>query len=477
MIRSFFRHSFLYTFVNFINKGIGILLTPLYTRVFDPKDYGVLDWVLIIASLLIGLLSLQIGQGLGFYFSDTKNELEKKQISSSALLFVLAISCLPLISITAAPEFFAELIVEDASQTRLVKLFAVYILVGGLFFQFDNLLKWMLFARGRFATSIIQSFLTIGLIAYFVLVKDYGVEGVLMGRIIGQTVSSIFAAYLARRYLGLTFHRKSFNSMLAYSYPLVFVSVGSLLMSYVDRIIIKSMIGFDMMGLYGVGFKFASVLRMMFIGIGGALSPLILNNHRKKETPGEIVKIFHVVFAVGLLAIVGISLYSHEILILLTTEKYYAGYIFIPFVSGMFFFDQLYQFAPGLGLAKKTKTLSAIFIGKLILNLALNYIGVIYFGAIGVAVATIFTSLVGLVVVTSLSQREYPIPYRFNNYIIAVLLLSVVVFFGIDLDVGNMLTNIGVKAALVLLAGLVLFVIGIFKPKEQLMQFVKSFGK
>ena len=474
MIRSFFRHSFLYSLVGFLNQGIGLLLTPLYTRVFDPEDYGVLDWTLIVGTLTIGLLSLQLGQGLAFYFSDTKDESERKQIASTTFLFVVGSSAIPLVLTLLAPEFFSTLVIGDADHTLLVKLLGLYILINGMATQFDNLLKWMMNARGRFLSSSIQSFLTIGVIAYFVLVLDLGVEGVLMGRIIGQVAVIVIVWFMTKQYLSLSFSRPYFNKILAYSFPLIFVSLGSLLMGYVDRIIIKSMINYDAMGLYAVGYKFASVLNLLFVGIGGALSPLILNHYKEKETPGQIRNIFNMVFVLGLLMITSMSIFSHEILYIFTTPKYYAGYIFIPFVASMFFFDQLFQFAPGLSIKKKTKTLSAIFVVKLALNLGLNYVAVIHYGAQGVAVATLITSLLGLLGVMYFSQKEYYIPYQLRQYLPAVIICGVLIYVAINLELSSYWLSLAAKAGVVLLAMAGLFVIGIFRPKEQLGSFVNS---
>ena len=481
MIRSFFRHSFLYSLVNIINKGIGILLTPLYTRVFEPADYGLLDWVLIIGSVIIGIANFQISQGLGYYFSHAEGEGEKKSIAKTTLTFIVFSSSIALILILIFPDFLRNLIIGENVNMEvseyLIILLGGYILMTGLSGHFDNLLKWTLKAKLRFLSNVIQSFTTIGLIAYLVLVADFGVEGVLMGRIIGQLVAVILVGYITRPYLGFGFNVFYFTQMIRFSAPLVLVSLSTLITSYADRIFIKSFIGYDTMGLYGIGFKFASILKMMFIGITGALSPLILNNYKDKGTPKEIVRIFEFVLVVSTVGIVTMSLFSHEILQLLTTPSYYAGYIFIPFVAATFMFDQIFQFAPGLTIAKKTKTLSVIFTGKLILNLILNYFAVIHFGAVGVAAASLIVSILALVLVVRLSQKDYFIPYAFGRYILAILVGGGVIGVIYNIQIENYWFLLSAKIGSIALYGGFLILIGVLNPKKQFGQLIGSFTK
>lgn len=59
-----------------------IFLTPLYTRVLTPADYGVVDVVLTMVTLITTVVNLGLDQALNAFFYDGDLNYQKKLVTS-----------------------------------------------------------------------------------------------------------------------------------------------------------------------------------------------------------------------------------------------------------------------------------------------------------------------------------------------------------------------------------------------------------
>ena len=54
-------------------RGIGFFLIPVYTRVFTPSEYGQIEMLMVLASLLGALLLMGMDSTQSFYFFRQKS--------------------------------------------------------------------------------------------------------------------------------------------------------------------------------------------------------------------------------------------------------------------------------------------------------------------------------------------------------------------------------------------------------------------
>src|SRR5689334_11808469 len=67
-LRQLGRDSLIYGVGAIAAKGIVFFLLPVYTRIFSPADYGVIEMLTVIASLLSALLVMGMDSAQSFYF-------------------------------------------------------------------------------------------------------------------------------------------------------------------------------------------------------------------------------------------------------------------------------------------------------------------------------------------------------------------------------------------------------------------------
>jgi O-antigen/teichoic acid export membrane protein len=227
--------------------------------------------------------------------------------------------------------------------------------------------------------------------------------------------------------LSLAFDWEKCKQMLAFSIPLVFSGAGVFVLMYADRIAVRQLLSLSALGIYAVGYRLASVVTLSMVGSQMALTPLIYQHFDLPETPFQIARIFRWVLALALPLILFMSAFSREAVSLLATPHYGAASRVVFPLAVAFLFSNLYIFAPGAWIAKKTTTIALINVGAAVVGIALNWVLIPVFGLLGAAFANGAAAAAAFAAYVVVGQRSYPIPYAWKRVSAAVIL---VVLFG-----------------------------------------------
>jgi O-antigen/teichoic acid export membrane protein len=252
-----------------------------------------------------------------------------------------------------------------------------------------------------------------------------GLISVFYGQLVGYTVGAVFSYCFARESYGLIFNRVSLKKMLAFSIPLVPSSIGVFLAVYIDRIAIKELMTIADVGLYGIAYRISSLVGLIIAGVQSSLTPLIYNQYEEAGTPAEIARIFRYFLWGAFLFFLGLSLFARELLLIFTTPQFYGAYIIVPILVPAVLLAGMYVFAPGLAIAKRTKSIAVISISAAFLNTVLNFTLIPYLGIRGAAIATLVGAAMQFSLYVWLGNKYYPIPYDWKRYARA---LSVIIF-------------------------------------------------
>jgi O-antigen/teichoic acid export membrane protein len=307
----------------------------------------------------------------------------------------------------------------------IVALFSMW--ANGIFYLASNQLRWMLRPTKYSIVNLVFAAMSISLSIYLVLILHWGVLGAFTSLLITNITCSILALYYARDNYKLAFDTEKLKEMLVYSIPLVPSSISVFVFSFIDRIAIKEMMTLSDLGIYGMGFRFASCMTLLTSGAQMAFTPLIYAHYKEKTITKDIERIFRFFLLLALISYLGLVIFSRDILALLTTPLYYSAADIIPFLVPSIFLSGMYVFAPGLWIIKRTKIIAAINIVAAVLNTLLNVILIPVLGINGAAVATLASSLVIFIVNQHYSNVYYPIPYQWVRSAIATGVVVVII--------------------------------------------------
>ena len=423
MLRDFVRDSAIYGGASLLVRGLSLLLLPFYTRVLSTGEYGLVDLSTVFITLVLLTVALEIAQGIARLFADAAPD-ERVGYASTALWF--SIGAYGLFVAVALPfaEELSAILFGTRDHADLMRIVIVSSAPNGLFQLLLGQLRWRLQPMGYAAGSLTFAFVSIGATLVLVLVAGLGVAGVLFGQLIGSAAGGVVCFVLARDLYRLRFDRDKLAEMLRFSLPLVPSSVGVFVTLYIDRFAINQLMTVADVGLFGIGYRVASVVSLLVIAVQTAITPLVYARYRDPQTPAQLARVFRYFVGGALVLAVGLSLFAREILVVATTPAFYAGAVVVPLLAPALLLSAMYVFAPGLGIAKRTATQAVITIVGAVLNTILNFVLIPVWGIVGAAAATLISAALIFAAYMVTSQRLYFVPHGWGRLALATALAA-----------------------------------------------------
>lgn len=411
MIKVFLKDSFLYTLSNILTKGIGFLMLPIYTSFFSPKEFGVLDMLLITGNILSIIIGLEIHQAVARFFPEAPDHIEKRRIVSTAFWIILGTYVAFLIPAYFFAGFFSIHFFKEVGHESLIRIALISYGFNFLYYFASNQLRWQMKTKENVFVSLLYSGLS-ALGAYFLLKKsNLGVSSVFLAQIAGAVIGLITSVYLAKDYYRAILDKATLQRMLAFSIPLIFSTLTIYAMLYVDRIMINSMLKSEDLGYYAFAYRVASVVSLVTIGVQSALTPLVYNNFNNSDCAKQIANLFHIFLICSALLLLILFTLSPYIVLLIASDKYLGASPLIPWVAISMLFTGVTNFTPGIFIEKKTHLILYINITSFLLNLVIGYCFIKLFGLIGAVSATSICSIAYFSMYYFIGQKYYFIPF------------------------------------------------------------------
>jgi O-antigen/teichoic acid export membrane protein len=158
-------------------------------------------------------------------------------------------------------------------------------------------------------------------------------------------------------------------------------------------------------------------------------------------------------------------LFANEILYLMTTPDYYPAAAIIIFLTPAILLSNMYIFAPGIGIAKKTHLILYVNIVGATLNIILNWMLIPKFGISGAAIATLLSYASIFFVYMRLSQKLYFVPHKWRPIFFALIVTSLLAYWVPKL---NMPFSLGIVLKLLIISLMCIFyvIVGLIKSSE-----------
>lgn len=392
-----FKASIVYVIVGFINKGIGIITVPVFTRLLTTEEMGTVTTWISWMTILLPIASLSVASS-SLIIAMNKFKTSRDQYESSTL-------CLSTLSslICAIVYFlFRKQLNSLFTLTTPLMLFMI------LYLTFSpGMEMWMVRQRYEYniknmAIVTLISNLSSALIGViFVLLLNN--SGINLGNV------RIYAAYTILILFGVFFYfkilktgRTVYNSeywkfALKVSVPLIFHTLAKNILDVSDRTMISMYCGKSAAGIYGTIYSISSLSLIVWNSINNAFIPYLYERleTNSKNDVAIIKKIANIVLLVYAVACIGLTAIAPEIVHILTTEDYYDAVYIIPALSAGIFLTSVYNlFADVILYHKKSTIVMCATIVATIVNVILN---TIFIQLIGYQAAA-YTTLVSFIV-------------------------------------------------------------------------------
>jgi len=369
----------------FAIQGIGFFTTPVFTRLLSPSDYG---YIALYASWL-SLVTLFIGLDTGGATQNAKMEFSENEMPAY-LSSVVSISVLSFVVLLVVAVIFCKPLGvllglrSDLVIFMVIAAFASYVVT---FFtgKLDTYKEARKSTTISVTTSVSASVFAIVLVW---LAKD--------NKAIVQIYSKaapniIFAAFfLVIIYSrGKTFYNKKYwKFCLTLVLPLLFHTLGQIVFSQSDRVMLQKMRSSEELGIYSVVYTLCNVLVIIYGALNTSWIPFYFDYKKAGDIESirfrskRYIKLFTVV-TLGFLCL------SPEVFKLLAPETYWPGITIIPIFVLSFWFGYIYLFPVNHEFYyKKTKLIPVMTLIAAVINIVINALLIPKYGIMGAVIGT-----------------------------------------------------------------------------------------
>ena len=463
--------STLYVLGNVLRRGLSVITMPVFTRYLSTSGYGVLAIVGTVQNMLEVFYEMGTAQSSTRFYYDCKDKRERETLLGTLLIFSLASTLILTFLLFALGDLIWRFVGKEIPFYPYMALTIGTVFLGNL-----GVLPRVLFRVQNqvprfFRLSLAQSVLTVSLSVLFVVWFALGPLGPVLATFIVAAFFFAVYGYCLRGHVRMVFRWAIARRALAFGLPEIPLRWGSWALKVADRLILQHFTSLSVVAIYSVGY---SVSKMPFDLVGNAVHWAIVPffySTAKKESEARSKEIFSRVATYNVAVLAGLALattlFGRELIEILASAKYAEAVAIVPIIVAASFLQELYYIpSKGIYLKEKTAVLPLILLVPAGLNIGLNFLLIPRFGMMGAAWATLACYAVMIVLALAISQRIYPIPYEYGRITKVILAAGILSAVGGIVPEASLLARIVMKAALLLLFPLILYLVDFFENYE-----------
>ena len=327
------------------SKLLQVVLVPLYTRVMTNSEYGTVDLMQAVVSLLIPIFSFSIFEAVFRYAME--KEYDKNAVYSTGICISAIGALLLCIGGGIAGAF------TDKAFVWLVVANSVAGFFRSLLSQYTRAVeKTVLFTADNVLLTVLIMIFNI----LFIIKLEWGIYGYMLGYILANVCSCIilWAMLGSYRKFSLRLVTKPLTKeLLLFSVPLIPNAVCWWTSSFIDRIIITAVEGEAANGIYAAGHKLPSMLTII-VTIFFQAWQMSANQEFKKSDISDFYKEIHdQIFSVITLVSSFMILFCKPITSVFLGEEYFDAWQVMPFLLVAISFFSFAQFLGSIYSANK----------------------------------------------------------------------------------------------------------------------------
>ncbi len=380
------RASLAFFFSGLVTKGIGYIITPIYTRLLSPEEYGqvsvYLTWMEVLGIIAMFCFS---------YGVFNNGMLDFKEDRDNFSFSLLMLSNLITIGLGIVVAMLYPLVGKyiGIDIPLLLLMFMVFLFQPAYSFWVARQ-RYELKYKKTVALSIFSALFTPLLaIAGILLLPNNRLYGRLFGGELALlSIYIVFYIYWAVKNKGKV-NTKYWRYAFFFNFPLIPHYLSTRLLSSSDKIMISHIVGDSAAAYYSVAYTIASVVLIVWTSANSSLIPYTYEKCEKKDY-ASISRATLPILCLFAGVCIFLIMLAPEIVAFIAPSNYKeAVYAIPPVIGGVFFQVHYYMYANVLYYYKKPKYVMLGSVVSTVLNLILNYIFINMFGYIAAAYTTL----------------------------------------------------------------------------------------
>ncbi len=419
-----------YGLASVLGRSSVFLLLPVYTRVFAPAEFAVLEAAVMAGALLNLLMQAELNNALLRYYA-TETEEGRRDLVTTLFCAVAALGGALALAGSLAAGPAARLLLGSSGGRAAVLLVLWTAFTGALAGLASAQLRMERQVKRAVLVQLVAVFGAPPLILLFVLRFDWGVTGVLAGTFAGAVAAAAVGIGWTRAGLTGRFRADLLRRSMAFSLPLVPTVAARYARRFSDRLLLLGLLGPAAMGVYALGSKLAGIPEVLIQAFRTGWIPasmrLIGQSHQHAVYEAALRYYTLLLGSLGF----AVAAASPELLHLLGTPAYAGAQPVIGWLVGaaVVMGAGSYVVVGAMVAERSSVSLAGTWAGA-----AAAVAGMLalipVMGIEGAAIGAFLGSVVATGTTYRLSQRVYPIPFAIGRVSAAlglyVLLLATV---------------------------------------------------
>ena len=462
-LRRLGRHSAIYGIGGLVSRVIAVLLLPVYTRYLTPTDYGQIETLLALTTVMGLILRAGITSAFFRFYFDVDDDAGRLRVLRTSFWFTMGGGTLGLLLLLALAEPVSSLLFGTSGAADLVRASGVALWATVNYEQLTALFRVEERSTAFVSASLANVFLTIGLTLLLVVALEKGPIGVIVGNFSGTVIVYLALLGYRREQLGLEFDRGLLREMNRFGLPLVPTALFLWVTNFSDRFFLVKLADVAEAGLYSVGVRVASAMVLLLTAFRMAWPAFAYSIRDEAEARRTYAFVLTYLTVVTAWVALALTLLSPWLVDLLAADRFAeSSRVVGPLAFSTVAYAAYVVVAIGVGRARRTQFNWVVTGAAAAVNAILNIALIPPYGMMGAAIATVAAYSTMAVGMAWWSQRIYPVPYQWRRVTTATLGAVALAALGKSLDGG-----IPVAIGLTLAYPLVLFVLGFANPSER----------
>jgi O-antigen/teichoic acid export membrane protein len=407
------KNGIIYVGFEVLNKALPFILLPILTHYISPTGFGLIANFNAIYGVLTVLVGLSIHGAVNVaYFKYGKSEIST-YVFNSLIILTASFFAIFLVSVILSNTY---------KHFSNLPIYWLYIGIAAAAMQFVTSINLVLWQAEKNALNygtyqLIQTLLNFLLSIWLVIIATTGWEGRLYAQNISVISFAVISLYILykRKYLLATINKKYIIDALKFGIPLIPHSLSGWIFMGFNILLITAVLGEDQAGIYSVAMQFALIMNIIVNALNRAVQPFFYERLMDIDNFKKVLLVKYVYLGFIAMTIMGIlvTLLTTVIIRIFVDEQYYNATTYIPYLVFSAVFNGFYLLVVKfIFYINKTYyvTLATFFSAMIHLILTVTLINLI--GLLGVAIATMITSVISFVITWYISSRIFPMPWR-----------------------------------------------------------------
>jgi O-antigen/teichoic acid export membrane protein len=394
--KSFFKSSFIYSFVGALPYASGIILIPFFTKLLSHEDYGANEIYLILMYVVQILASFGLDTYIGInYFEHKDNKKRLGEFIGTVIIALIVLGAFMLAAGASGGNFFFQLIFDKSDHMMFFPYGFITIFTAvfnGFFKTYTSLLINQQRPERFFWLNILNFSLTVSLSMVLLYAFPNTLYGPILGRLFPAIIACFLSVALIIKEFGLTARMDFIRNMARFCVPVVVYLIFVWVVSYIDRFIIRYYLDLAFVGIYALAVKIAMLIDILQIGLANTIHPkvyTIWKNNNIRESTVEVNRYYNGFTAITLLVIpVFMIVVPLAGPFFIKDPFFYSSFTFISLLClGFATRGWYYMFLAPIFYFKKTKVLPKVLFFTALFQIIISIVLIKYFSLWGAVIA------------------------------------------------------------------------------------------